>query len=240
MKKLALILTAGLTLAACGQTQEKQNEKASAEESVQPVKVDLTVPEKGKVGEKVNLQAKVTQGGKAIDDADEVMFEIIKDGESDHSVKKMVKESKEGVYSLPYIFNEDDSYKVISHVTAKNQHTMPDKTIVIGDTKAATHEHEHHHEGSVHIMPITAEKNKEVNLMIHVEDKDGQAKKDLMTRLEVKQPDGTVKWVDLKETHDGQYEGTETFEQQGKYEVTAHAESKDGFHVHNDSIFTIK
>lgn len=239
MKKLAFVLSAGLVLAACGQTAEKHEEHSKTEASVQPVNVELTVPEKAEAGEEVTLKAKVTQADKAINDADEVMFEIVKDGKNETSIKKKVKEAKDGVYTLPYTFKEDGSYEVTSHVTAENQHTMPNKTILIGNAEKPAAAHDHH-DGSVHVMPITAEKDKAVELMMHVEGQDGKAKEGVKARLEVKQPDGKVKWVDLEETKPGQYEGQETFTQSGMYDVTAHAENKEGFHVHTETMFTVK
>lgn len=237
MKKLVVILSAGLILAACGQTEEKHDHAKQETASVEPVKVALSVPEKAEAGHEVKLTAKVTQNGKAINDADEVMFEIIKDGDKDKSTKKMVKEAKDGVYELPYTFDKDGSYQVISHVTAKSQHTMPDKTILIGEAK---HNEHAHHEGAIHVMPIKAVKGEPTEFMIHVKDEAGKAKAELMTRLEVMMPDGKAKWVDLKEIKAGQYEGQETFDEAGKYTVTAHAENKEGFHVHTDATFTVK
>lgn len=234
MKKTALLLTAGLVLSACGQTEES-HEGHTKSASVEPVEVNLTVPDKGEADQKVTLQAKVTQAYKAIK-ADEVIFEIIKDGNSDDSVKKTVKETEDGIYKLDYTFKDDGSYKVISHVTAKSQHTMPDQTIVVGQ---GGHTHAHH-EGTIHVMPITAEKDKETMVTVHVEDEKGRAKSDAMTRLEVKQPDGKVRWIDLTEKEAGTYEGTAVFKQSGTYEVTGHAEDKEGFHVHTETMFTVK
>jgi len=237
MKKLAVILTTGLVLAACGQTEEKHDHAKQEINTNEPVKVNLSIPEKAKVGQKVKLTAKVTQDGKAINDADEVMFEIIKDGDEGKSVKKMVKEANDGVYELPYTFDKDGSYQVISHVTARSQHTMPDKMIMVGNAKHSDHVH---HEGAVHVMPIKAAKGEPADLMIHVKDEAGKPKEKLTTRLEVMMPDGKTKWVDLKETKAGQYEGHETFDQAGKYTLTAHAENKEGFHVHSDTTFVVK
>lgn len=131
MKKTALLLAAGIALAGCSNMNEHAGHTSSSSEKLEPLKVKLTVPAIAATGEKVSLKAAVTYGKEKVDDADEVMYEIIKDGNSKKSVKKMVERSKDGVYSLDYTFKQAGKYTVISHVTAKNQHTMPQKEITV-------------------------------------------------------------------------------------------------------------
>ena len=44
---------------------------------------------------------------------------------------KKVKENKDGKYTLKYKFDEEGTYNITSHVTARDQHTMPNKDINI-------------------------------------------------------------------------------------------------------------
>lgn len=131
MKKAAIILTAAIALAGCNNMNEHAGHTSSSSEKLEPLKVKLTVPNTASTNKAVHLQAAVTYGKEKVDDADEVMYEIIKDGQAKSSVKKMVKTSKEGVYTLDYTFKSPGKYTVISHVTAKNQHTMPEKEITV-------------------------------------------------------------------------------------------------------------
>lgn len=133
MKKLAVVLASSMLLAACGASSENHEGHHSHESSdkVTPVKVKLTVPDHIKVDEKVELSAKVTHDGKNVNDADEVMFEIIRDHNTKTSVKKKVTKATDGIYKLDYTFDKKGKYEVISHVTAHNQHTMPDKQLTV-------------------------------------------------------------------------------------------------------------
>lgn len=240
LKKLVGLALAGLLLTACGQKEDKKEEASK----VEPVKVELTVPEKAKANEKVTLEAKVTMGDKAVNDADEVEFEVANTTTKDPSDMIKVEESKDGVYKTEYTFKKDGEYKVTSHVTAHDQHTMPTKEVMVGNITAHEHgkkEHSHdHHDGGIHIMDITAEKDKEAMLMIHVTDENGKAYKNAHTRFEVKTPSGKIEWIDLKETKDGQYEAIHTFNEVGTYQAKAHAEGHDDFHVHQETTFEIK
>lgn len=238
MKKLLVLTLSATMLAACGQSNSghEGHEKASSETKVKPVTVELTTPKMAKANEKVTLKALVKQDGKAINDADEVMFEVI-NTKTNKSDKQKVTKATNGLYTLDYTFKEDGSYKVISHVTAKNQHTMPSKMVTVGEAKE--HEHHDHHGGMIHIMPITAKVNEKTNFMIHVHSSDDNAVKDADTKLEITTPDNKTVWVELKQTKDGQYEGSETFKTPGKYHVKAHAENKK-FHTHEESDFEVK
>ncbi|RUT36596.1 hypothetical protein EJP77_02865 [Paenibacillus zeisoli] len=91
----------------------------------QPIEVKLTVtPTSVKVNEKMSFEAKVTQGGSNVDQAQEVTFEFWKDGSEKHS-KVTVTSAGDGKYVMVKSFSEAGSYHVISHVTADSQHSMP-------------------------------------------------------------------------------------------------------------------
>ncbi|UOB21027.1 FixH family protein [Macrococcus armenti] len=246
-KKLLMIGLCTVALAACGkeETQEghegHENHATTSDEKVQRLTVDLTVPEHIKKGKAVEIKALVKHGKEKVNDADEVMFEVIKDGDTKNSVKENVKEAKDGVYTFTYTFKEDGKYNIISHVTAFNYHTMPNKEITIGEASHEDSHNEHHHAGMIHIMDIKAEKDKETTLMMHVMDEHGKPLSDAsVTRYEVKTPSGKTEWIDLKESKSGEYETKHTFSETGKYTVTAHAEKKPDFHVHEETSFEIK
>ncbi|WP_235847619.1 FixH family protein [Paenibacillus tuaregi] len=110
-----------MILTACNQ----DSGHSGHDDMLSPLDVKLTVtPTEGKVNEKISFEAKVTQGGKDINDAKEVTFELWKEGTEKHS-KITVTSTGEGKYVMVKSFTESGTYHVISHVTANSQHSMP-------------------------------------------------------------------------------------------------------------------
>lgn len=138
-KKLLMLGLCTIALTACGKEENKENHKghenhaSQKDKKVAPLTVDLTVPKQVEKDKVTEIKALVKHGNDKVNDADEVMFEIIKDGDTKNSVKEKVKDAKDGIYTLKYTFKEDGKYNIISHVTAHNQHTMPNKDITIGE-----------------------------------------------------------------------------------------------------------
>ncbi|WP_414044767.1 FixH family protein [Macrococcus equi] len=135
MKKLLLIGASVIMLTACGQEKKHEGHEGHSSQSeskaVTPLTVDLKAPAKVKAGDKVKITATVKHGKEFVNNADEVMFEIIKDKDMKHSVKEKVKKAEKGVYELEYTFKDKGHYNVISHVTAHNQHTMPNADVTV-------------------------------------------------------------------------------------------------------------
>ncbi|MGE7759860.1 FixH family protein [Peribacillus sp. NPDC097895] len=122
MKKIMLFCMALILLAGCGKE----------EEIPQMLNVDLSVvPNKGKVNEPVKFQAKVTYGDEEVTDADDVSFEIWLANSDDHD-KIPAKHKGNGIYELEKPFEEEGTYYVYAHVTARDMHNMPKKEFVIG------------------------------------------------------------------------------------------------------------
>ncbi|MET3576849.1 FixH family protein [Bhargavaea ullalensis] len=132
---LSLVLAGGL--AACGADDDADSAgndehsghgEQSADEGVHPLEVELELPETAAAGEEVTIRAKVTMNDKVIDDADEVEFEI----EDESGESEMIEAAFDGTdsYSIDHAF-EPGTYKVTSHVTAHQQHTMPKKEITV-------------------------------------------------------------------------------------------------------------
>ncbi|MGX4767114.1 FixH family protein [Bacillus mojavensis] len=147
MKKMvaAVLFSAVFLLNGCG---TEENKAHTAAETPEVLDVKLTGPEKVKPGEHAAYEAAVSYGDEAVTDADEVEFEVWKDGEKNDS--KMFKAKQEdGVYRLETEFKEDGIYTVQSHVTAKKQHSMPTLKVQVGDADAAIKKPEedqsHHH-----------------------------------------------------------------------------------------------
>ncbi|WP_144512211.1 FixH family protein [Bacillus sp. FJAT-22090] len=132
MKKMivAVALTA-MTLAGCG-TKEATNID-QGETKFEEIVVQIQTAEQLPVNEEVVLSAKVTQGEKAVDDADSVEFEVWESGMRDDG--KMVEGvlTKDGVYEANYTFDHDGVYYMFAHTTARGLHTMPKQKLTVGN-----------------------------------------------------------------------------------------------------------
>jgi hypothetical protein len=133
MKKLlfvSLSILLFLVISACNSTS-KNNDNAG-EELPEFVEVELTIsPETGKVNEPINIEAKITQGGENVEDADKVTFEIWRSKDEKHE-KIDVTHVGDGIYRLEKSFQQEGTYYIISHVTARDMHNMPKKEFIIG------------------------------------------------------------------------------------------------------------
>lgn len=131
MKKLMVMGVLGFMLAGCGMEEESVDNASAAEQEVQELEVEVLTEAKGETGE-WTLEAYVSQGGEAVNDADEVKFEVFEAGKKDDSVKNDYTDVKDGVYSVKHTFEEDGVYYFIPHVTARGLHTMPTQQVIVG------------------------------------------------------------------------------------------------------------
>jgi hypothetical protein len=131
--KLLIILTLiaiAVIFAACS---NKQNENHPGDEVPEMVEVQINIgSENPQAGSETVIEAVVTQGDEKVEDADEVLFEVWKDGQEEHEEIEGHHEG-DGVYSISKSFDKPGNYYVIAHVTARDMHTMPKKEFVVGD-----------------------------------------------------------------------------------------------------------
>jgi hypothetical protein len=120
---VVLLLLVGLS----GCSEEKAEHKLP-----EMIEVVLTVtPETGQVNEPVTFEAKVTQGEENVEDAKEVKFEIWRANDENHE-KIEIEHAENGIYRLEKTFEQEGTYYIISHVTARDMHNMPKKEFIIG------------------------------------------------------------------------------------------------------------
>ncbi|OLS34347.1 FixH family protein [Bacillus sp. MRMR6] len=126
MRTLLVIMLAFLSIvSACDNNQPTQ-------EVPEFVEVKLTVhPETGRVNQPILFEAKVTQGNESVEDANEVKFEIWRAQDENHE-KILVEHAENGIYRLEKAFEEEGTYYIISHVTARDMHNMPKKEFIVG------------------------------------------------------------------------------------------------------------
>lgn len=256
MKKKHLAISTALIallVTGCGQNDNDVNAIEDEEVVVEPITVELTVTETGKVGEAVQLAAAVTQGDEKVTDASEVEYEIWEDGKKEDSWKVKSEQKTDGLYEAKAKFEHDGLYHVQVHVTARDMHTMPMKEITIGTgavegeagTEAEGNEsHEHHHgtEGfSMHFMePKEVKVNESAMMSVHLQ-LDEKPLEKARVRLEVVVNNKTneAQWVKLMEEKAGEYAGEVTFEASGTASVTVHVENEEGLHEHETHEITI-
>ena len=222
-------------LGACG--TEKEAESAAIPQSMEPVEAELTVAATAEKGEAVPLSVTVTQDGQPVDDADEIKFEVWKNGAKEES--EMIKASltKDGVYEAETTFAEEAVYTVQVHVTARSMHTMPTTNVTVGhpETAAEAEEESEHHQhagADITLDPKEATAGEEQPFMVHVMIKDDMlAGADV--QLEIFQ-DGAEKheWVKLEEADAGMYKGVHTFAESGAYNVQVHVTKGHDIHEH--------
>ncbi|WP_028593650.1 FixH family protein [Paenibacillus assamensis] len=135
-KVMVVVIVAMALLAGCSSEGETGKEKQHSAHTKQqtdsslpaakliPIQVDLTVPEPVKVNEEVTIIARVTQKEAAVDDA-KVVFEWWLDGEEHQRYEG--KWSEDGKYEFIHAFDKPGTYTVISHVDARDLHSMPKK-----------------------------------------------------------------------------------------------------------------
>ncbi|WP_043933199.1 FixH family protein [Bacillus sp. EB01] len=249
MKKLMVIMVGllALVLSGCGSTQEKNDASNGAKkEPPKMVEVMFMVPEKLEQNKEAELKVHVTQGKENVDDANEVKFEITRQGQSTSEMIDAELQG-DGIYSIKKTFTEAGKYEVVSHVTARDMHTMPKVVIdVAGDPAAkdsgdASSEHGHHGHGvQMEFSTGTLQAGKESTLKVSLVN-DGKPLTDAAVRFEVWK-DGAEKhyFIDAASaTAAGTYESSHTFGEAGSYQVRIHVEKGD-IHDHQDKKVTVK
>jgi hypothetical protein len=253
MKKILLMFAFfSLLLAACNnQTPEK---KEGETEELQMIDVAIQLdPEKADPGQEVTIKAAVTQGNEKVEDADEVKFEIWKHGTENHEMVEG-KHEGEGIYSIKKTFNEEGTYYVVAHVTARGMHNMPKKEFIIGHPSHTTEEqnqsteHNHNNEGHKHgYSNATIEFNKQGpfkanekhSLSVQVK-KENQPLKEAHVSFEIwKEGESKHQYIEAKESANGQYEAVYVFPAQGNYHVKIHVENQE-LHEHLEETIQVK
>lgn len=118
-------------LVACNGDSEQADE-------LKMVDVDFELPEAADVGEEVELKATVTYGDDKVTEADQMDFEYWEENDRDDSTFVEGENNGDGTYTAEVSFEEDGVYEIYAHTTAEGIHTMPKKSITIGDGDASS------------------------------------------------------------------------------------------------------
>lgn len=245
MRKSLWIIFTILTLvmlAACGGNDVADDLDDDGE--LIPLEVDFDLPETADVDEAVELKATVTYGDEQVEDAEYVEFEYWLSGDKDNSVSVDAENNEDGTYTAEVTFEEDGVYEIYAHTQARDLHTMPKKSIAIGDAEIPEDDdqgdHEHVEGFNMHFMePEDATANEETTLMVHLQMHD-EALEDVEVRFEVwKEDSDDHEWVDAEETTAGEYTATHTFEEAATYHIQIHVEDDEDLHEYEEHTFEI-
>lgn len=238
-----------LGLAACGKGASEDSDN----DIPKPIDVVLEVQETAEIGETVPFKATVTQGEEKVADADEVEFEIWEEGKKEDSEMIEAKNNKDGTYEAEKSFDADGVYTVQVHVTARGLHTMPKKSITVGEGAASEGEDGHHHgedgeeghhhsEGfSMHFMkPENPAAGKQTELIVHLQNED-HPMENARVRFEIwNEGSDKHEFVDAKESEQGEYAAHYDFKKAGAYKIQIHVEDDQGLHEHEEHEIEVK
>ncbi|GAB6990084.1 FixH family protein [Paenibacillus pini] len=119
-------------LSGCGSSSKSDGMDMDMGAMTDPITAELSwSPQTAKVNEKVHIQVIVKQKDTNVDKADEVMFEISKEGDSSQHEKVAATNSGDGKFTLDKTFTSAGTYSITSHVTVGPQHTMPTKKLIV-------------------------------------------------------------------------------------------------------------
>lgn len=100
-------------------TNQAMNMSMNASNSLQPMAtVKMTIPKETEVGKLNQFSVLVTQQGKPVNQADDVMFEIWQDVPNSKHEIIHAKRTGDGIYSIEYSFKNAGIYNVMYHVVA--------------------------------------------------------------------------------------------------------------------------
>lgn len=134
MKKWMMLVFLVLLLGAC----TEEDASVGAGDTLEEVEVEFNTAESVDLGEEVLLAAAVSQGGEAVEDADEVVFEVWQSGDRAHSEMLEAEHTEGGVYEHSWTFDDEGLYFIQAHTTARRMHVMPKMELTVGNPDPAS------------------------------------------------------------------------------------------------------
>lgn len=239
MKKVIAVLCISLiALVACNSQGQNNTQKDAVPKEV---KVEVkTNPETLKSNEKIELQAIVTQDGKAVDDAQDVKFETWKEADQNHAMT-VAQHKQNGIYVAEITFAENGVYHIIAHTNARDMHVMPEVKVLVGTqaAKDTSNNGQDHSNLSIRLMADSLQVNAASKMMAHVE-QNGSVLTGATVEFEMWK-DGNEKheFAPAKEGMQGEYNASPVFKEAGSYHVKVHVE-KDQLHDHIEQVVKVK
>ncbi|MBB3906392.1 FixH family protein [Anoxybacteroides rupiense] len=231
--RLMLAMMVVLLISACGQTKDQ----SADEPAILDVKIDVKSPIE--LQKKTEIACIVTYGKEKVNDADEVKFEIWKQGNDQHEMIS-AKSKGNGKYAIEKTFTEAGTYSVVAHVTARNMHNMPKTDVIVGDNAGSASEHEesgsdhsHHDDAAgvaVTLHPQMFTVNKEEPIVADIA-YNGQPLTAAKVRFEIWKDQMKHEFIDANEQGSGKYQAKTVFKEKGTFSVKVHVETNE-LHEH--------
>lgn len=122
-----------VSLVGCSSSNNTGHSEAhNVDLSMVPIKVELRwSPDEVTVDQKVIFEAEVTQDDLPVNDAKEVLFEIVNKQDDGEKMELKGKLIENGIYQAEGTLGKVGQYSVTSHVTARTQHSMPSKELSV-------------------------------------------------------------------------------------------------------------
>lgn|SRR5690625_48561 len=223
-----------IPLVAC--SNNNNNAENNLNDELLDLKVEFDVPESIEVGETLELKAIVTYGDEKVTDADDVNFEYWEEGNKDDSEKVDAKNNEDGTYTADVTFDDDAVIVMYAHTTARDLHTMPKRTVIVGDAVSEENDDESEHvEGfSMDFTdPDDPNADEETELMVQIE-MDEAPLDGADVRYEIWNNDDPDHhdWIDTEESEPGNYTVNHTFPEAGTYSIQVHVEDDNDLHEH--------
>ncbi len=151
--QLVLVLILSLFLGACSLKEDA----ADLYQKEIPLEAEIIIPETFSNDSQENIEVVLTQGGKKVENADYVHFEIWKQDRSLHYDMEQANDVGNGSYTLSKDFDSNGLYYIKVHASNNGSMIMPQKQFVVGELTESELEylkqdlpkndavHEHHH-----------------------------------------------------------------------------------------------
>lgn len=126
MRKLTIMFMTSFLfffVSACQNPSSLQEHGLQGKEEFIDVSVQLN-PEEIKAGVSFSLQLHITQLENDINHADDVRIDVWKEGEESKKTTYEATFDGKGMYIVDILLEESGSYKMMYHVSAKEQHVM--------------------------------------------------------------------------------------------------------------------
>lgn len=123
-----ILLVSSLFLSACSLDKDV----ADLYKKEIPLEVDIIVPDDAAPNKPETIQAVLTQGGKRVEQADFVHFEVWKKDGSIHYGMQNAGESGNGTYSVSKVFEQEGLYVIKVHASSKGSIVIPRKQFIVG------------------------------------------------------------------------------------------------------------
>ncbi|WP_188208167.1 FixH family protein [Alkalibacillus aidingensis] len=231
---LALVVSSLFAMTACGAEEEETTEA----DALTPIEVDILMEDQIDTGE-TTLSVQVIHDDAPVNDASEVTFEVWQDGERDASEMIEGSLTGDGVYEASYVFEEDGTYYVVSHVTARDQHTMPSHDLVVGDvdteaTQVDNPSHEESHEihnqtiGELNVDFSVVESDEQNHIQAAITYKGKMLKAaDITFEIWTEATSDERQWLSAVEAEPGTYQANFDQNPDDDYFVTVHIENEE-------------